>query len=103
MSATGSVELHARRRGAVRNGQAPARREGRRVDLQVLVDQHGQLRSEGNINASAPSRPFPAPPFPGHHAPSPAPPLEPQAQLDRSLRHASRPGTTLCLKQTRVK
>ena len=41
-----------------------------------------------NINASAPSRPFPAPPrpfpappFPGHHAPSPAAPLEPQAQI----------------------
>ena len=32
---------------------------------------------------SAPSRPFPAPAFPGHHAPGPArrPPLEPQAQL----------------------
>ena len=25
-----------------------------------------------NINASAPSRPFPAPPFPGHHASGPA-------------------------------
>ena len=56
MSATGSVELHARRRGAVRNGQAPARREGRRVDLQIHVDQHEQLRSEGNINPPRPRR-----------------------------------------------
>jgi len=37
--------------------------------------------AESTSTPSAPSRPFPAPPFPGQHAPSPAPPLEPQAQL----------------------
>ena len=36
-----------------------------------------------DINALRALAPLPAPPFPGHHAPSPArrPPLEPQAQL----------------------
>jgi len=58
MSATGSVELHARRRGAVRNGQAPARREGRRVDLQVLVACRSSRMAMGGLLVSR-SRPLP--------------------------------------------